>query len=251
MTLGAWIFLSVVLILVVLNKPFRKLVLWAAAISAVGCSIVYGYIWVAEWREQRQKAHEAAIQQKRLDDCNVRLNAMSSSNDQMLKAFQQRANANRCLANPNITPEEAALLKPGETLGAPVTLDLSKAQPIAGEGQDQRGPGSMPDSAGPPAVDLSAGMVPKSSTSSHLPPGYKLEEPTRKSAHPTTIEGTVTKDAVLYSESSPAGPEGEVLGKVESGTHVRVIRFDPIYENVLVRTPNGITGWLSRDGIDY
>lgn len=117
MTLGAWIFLSVVLILVVLDKPFRRLFLWAAAISAVCCGIVYGYAWVAEWREQRQKAHEAAIQQKKLDDCNARLNAMSSSNDQMLKAFQQRASANRCLANPNITPEEAARLKPGEVLG--------------------------------------------------------------------------------------------------------------------------------------
>jgi hypothetical protein len=64
-------------------------------------------------------------------------------------------------------------------------------------------------------------------------------------ARPKTIEGTVTKDAAVYSESLPAGPGGQVLSKVESGTHVRVMRFDSTYGNVQVMAPNGITGLIS------
>jgi uncharacterized protein YgiM (DUF1202 family) len=44
---------------------------------------------------------------------------------------------------------------------------------------------------------------------------------------------------------------GQVLGKVENGTHVLVIRLDSIYGNVQVTTHNGITGWLSSDEINY
>ncbi len=182
-------------------------------------------------------AREAAIQQKKQDDCIARLNAVSSR-DAMENAFERLANADRCRANPNITPEQVALLKPGETLGAPVTPDFSKAQPIFDISKAQ-------------PIDLSAGMVPKPSASSHLPPGYTLEQPAKKPVPPKAIEGTVIKDAVVYGESLPGGPGGQVLGKVESGTHVRVIRLDSIYGNVQVRTPNGITGWLSSNEINY
>ena len=72
-----------------------------------------------------------------------------------------------------------------------------------------------------------------------------------KSVRPKTIEGTVTKDAVVYSKSLPGGPGGQVLGKVESGTHVRVIRLDSIYGNLQVKAPNGIAGWISIGDVSY
>ncbi len=74
MTLGAWIFLSVVLVLVVFNKAFRRFFFWAAAISAVCCGLFFGYLWVRDWQERREKAREVAIQQKKQNDCNARLN---------------------------------------------------------------------------------------------------------------------------------------------------------------------------------
>ena len=43
----------------------------------------------------------------------------------------------------------------------------------------------------------------------------------------------------------------QVLGKVESGTHVRVIRLDSIYGNVQVSAPNGITGWIGTGDVRY
>lgn len=75
MTLGAWIFLSVVLLLVVFHKPFRKFFLWAVAVSAVCCGLFWGYGWIRDWRERTAMAREAAIQQRKQDDCNARLNA--------------------------------------------------------------------------------------------------------------------------------------------------------------------------------
>jgi hypothetical protein len=70
-------------------------------------------------------------------------------------------------------------------------------------------------------------------------------------ARPKTIEGTVTKDAVVYSESLPGGPGVQVLDQVESGTHFRVIRLDSIYANGQVRAPNGITGWINIGDVSY
>jgi hypothetical protein len=216
MTLGAWIFLAVVLLLVVLNKPFRKFFFWAAAVSAVCCGLFFGYVSVGEWRDHKAMAREAAIQQKKQDDCEARLNAGLSA-EGAPNVIQKLANADICRANITITVDEA--------IAAPhPTLDFSKAQPITGQGQSQR---------------------------SHLPPGYTLEQPARKSVRLKTIEGTVTRDAVLYGESLPLRPGGQLLGKVKSGTHVRVIRLDSIYGNVQVRTPDGITGWLSSDEINY
>jgi len=217
MTLGAWIFLSVLLVLVVVNKPFRKFFLWAAALCVVCFGFFYGYVSVRDWRERRTLAREAAIQQKKQDDCNARLNALNSSTDRMLDYFERRANAETCRANPDVTvaqiQQEKQLLKPGETLGETITKDSG-----------------APDT---------------------LPADFFDERDKRKVSHEKTVEGIVRKDAVVYSESSPAGPGGQVLGKVESGTHVRVIRLDSMYGNVQVRTPKGITGWLSNGDISY
>jgi hypothetical protein len=197
MTLSVWVFLYVVLVLVVFNKPFRKFFLWAAAISVVCCGLIYVYTWVADWREYRVMAREAAIQQKKQDDCNARLN-VGLKTEGFPDAFERLTNADRCRANPNITPEEAARFKSREVLG---------------DSRTKTNPGLL--------------------------------------VRPKTRKGTVTKDTVVYSESSPAGPSGQVLGKVKSGTHVRIIRLDSIFGNVQVKAPNGITGWLGRNDINY
>jgi hypothetical protein len=205
MTLGAWIFLSVVLILVVLNKPFRKFFLWAAAISVVFCGLFFGYMWIKAWRERREQAREAAIQQKKQDDCTARLNKASSLNpDSSAYVMQKLANEDLCRSNPDATVQQAI-----SVLGKPQApkLDFSKAQPIG--------------------------------------------EVSAKLSHHKTIEGTIKSDVVVYAESLPGGPGGQLLGKVEKDTHVQVIRLDGIYQNVLIKTPSGITGWVSSSDVDY
>jgi len=209
MTLGAWIFLSVVLVLVVFNKPFRKFFLWAAAVSVVCCGLFFGYIAIKDWRERKAMAIEEAMRQKKQDDCNARLNAAASPGA-MENAFERLANADLCQANPEITIDEAA--------------------------QHRKNPQQ---------VTIAPSTIPP------LPPGYTLEQPARKSVRLKTIEGTVTKDAILYGESLPGGPGGQVLGKAESGTHVRIIRLDSILGNVQVKAPNGVTGWISADDVRY
>ena len=122
-------------------------------------------------------------------------------------AFQKLANNDLCLANPDITPEEARLLKPGETLGKarlgtqrPVTLDFSKAQPLP--------PGYTIEK--PPATDPAAQTVP-------IPQGATIGAPVgpstlpadffdkQKGSHSRRVEGTITSEAVIYSESMPGG----------------------------------------------
>jgi hypothetical protein len=74
------------------------------------------------------------------------------------------------------------------------------------------------------------------------------ELPIQRNLHRTAGATCFT---TLLQRKPPGGPGGQVLGKVESGTHVRVIRLDPIYGNVQVRAPNGITGWISIGDVSY
>jgi hypothetical protein len=173
-------------------------------------------------------AREAAIQQRKQDDCNARLNAVGSPSDKMTDAFERLANADRCRANPNITPEQVALLKPGETA-----------------------PGFIPDSVGPPAIDLSAGMVSKPSASSHLPPGYTLEQLVRKSVRPKTIEAQLQKTPWFTAKVLPLALVARYSVKSKAVRTSEVIRLDSINGNVQIKTPNGITGWVSGDEINY
>src|SRR5215471_2467814 len=216
MALGAWIFLSVVLFLVILNRPFRKFFFWAAGIATVCCGLFFGYVSIKDWRERRQQARQAAIHQKKQDDCNARLNANSPD------AFQKLANIDLCLANPDITVDEAAAAQHQKNLDQ-VTFDPRAGYTL----KHPEGAAAAPDT---------------------LPADFFAK---RNASHSTTLEGTITKDAVIYAESLPSGPGGRVLDKIESGTHVRVIRLDSIYGNVQIRTQNGITGWISSDDVSY
>lgn len=83
--------------------------------------------------------------------------------------------------------------------------------------------------------------------------GYALEQLAQKSvaSHTKAIEGTITKEVVVYSESLPGGPGGQVLCRVQNGTRVRVMRLDSIYGNVQVKTQDGITGSISADEVNY
>lgn len=73
MTLGAWIFLSVLLLLVVLHKQFRKFFFWTAGIAAVCFGIFAGYSYLKERLKERREAAEQAAYLKRVDKCVTRL----------------------------------------------------------------------------------------------------------------------------------------------------------------------------------
>lgn len=210
MPLGAWIFATAVLLLVVLNKPFRKFFFWAASVGGVCLLLFLGYMLVQKYAEERRQKQEEALQKQKLDAC---IDRLASSPDTpfakfggKLVAFADGATpASVCAENPDITYQVADAMHPKPQ--QPPTLDFSKAVPI--------------------------------------PSGAKTKPAVLR------LLGTVTDDTAIYSESEPSGPGGQILGKIVNGTSVQVIRLDSIYDNVLVRTPAGITGWIRHSEVTY
>ena len=72
MSLGIAVFASVVLLLVVYHKTFRKVFFWTAGIAAVGCGLFFGgvYLYGRYQERQQEKREQAALLHKNLvDDC--------------------------------------------------------------------------------------------------------------------------------------------------------------------------------------
>jgi hypothetical protein len=210
MPLGAWIFATAVLLLVVLNKPFRKFFLWAAAVAGVCLGLFLGYMLVQKYAEERRQKHEEALQKQKYDACVTRLTSspadFATKFGGKLVAFADGTTPETiCTDNPEITYDVASAMHPKPQ--EPPTLDFSKAVPI--------------------------------------PSGAKTKPAVLR------LLGTVTDDTAIYSESEPAGPGGQILGKIANGTSVQVIRLDSIYDNVLVRTPTGTTGWVRHSEVTY
>jgi hypothetical protein len=73
MTLGVALFASVVLILLVYNKPFRKVFFWLAGICVVGYGLFLGGVFLYDYHEvksaERKTAQQAAEQEKAISKC--------------------------------------------------------------------------------------------------------------------------------------------------------------------------------------
>lgn len=109
MSLGAWIFLSVLLLLVVLHKQFRKFFFWAAGIAAVGCGVWFGYVYLKDRLEARRAAREQAAFLKREGECVARLtDALHLPPGYSNPRYPDGETPDSlCTTNPDITPNEA------------------------------------------------------------------------------------------------------------------------------------------------
>jgi len=135
MTLGAWIFLSVLLLLVVLHKQFRKCFFWTACAAAVCLGIFVGYSYLKERREEKRRAAEHAAFLKKADECVTRLTPPGVKQSWFLDGTTP---ASACSLNPDITENEAISqhspssvpIPEGATLGwSPVPQSRKKTTP--------------------------------------------------------------------------------------------------------------------------
>ena len=118
MTLGAWIFLSVLLLLVVLHKQFRKFFFWVAGIGAICFGIFVGYSYLSEYLQAKRKAAEQAAFLKKVDECVTRLTPSGSGKSSTgvtldfknMQYLDGATPASVCLLNPDIT-DKAAIAK--------------------------------------------------------------------------------------------------------------------------------------------
>jgi hypothetical protein len=104
MTIGWAIFASTVLVLLVLNKPFRKFMAWFAGITAV-LALVVGlgyYLWAkhADRIEAQQREAQAAAHQKLVDACMARFAQAENTADLITKVA--------CEENPDAQPQPPA-----------------------------------------------------------------------------------------------------------------------------------------------
>jgi hypothetical protein len=172
-----------------------------------------GYSLVTKYAEERRQQHEEALQKQRLDACITRLT--SSPADPFTKF------GGRLIAFADgTTPASVCSDNPD------ITYDAASAMH------------PRPEQPPPPVLDFSKALVP-------IPPSAKTRPVVPR------LQGTVTDDTAIYSESEPGGPGGQILGKIANGTSVQVIRLDSIYDNVLVRTPGGVTGWIRHTEVTY
>ncbi len=107
MTLGSALFASVILVLAVYNKPFRRVLFWVAGVGAVLAILFYGGAYgVSRYQERaEEKRRQAATaeydqeqkaKQKRQDDCVERLKK-TGDNVNVLDALSV------CLDDPDAT----------------------------------------------------------------------------------------------------------------------------------------------------
>jgi hypothetical protein len=146
MTLGAWIFLSVLLLLVVLHKQFRKVFFWAVGIGAVCFGIFVGYSYLSEYLQEKHKAAEHAAFLKKVDECVTRLipsgSAQPSSGVTLefkdMRFLDGTTPASVCSLNPEITSKEAFAehspatvpIPEGATVGWTAVPDPRKKAPV-------------------------------------------------------------------------------------------------------------------------
>lgn len=227
MSLGAALFASVVLVLAVYHKGFRKVLLWtgAAAVTlallAAGC--YFGYNRYSTWQADREARKQKAVIEKGVAACMARLGTPMPTKGRSPDFFPSDYfnNLNACQAYPDldIPPPPSGFVP--DALPARYMLDLKgKIAPIP--------PGAtiMPAENGKP-IDLSAGFVTKPKRQTHV-----------------SIEATMTCDVVVYDRDMYANGNPEAIASVHKGDTVQYIGHVTVGDQEIIRV-HGHKGYVS------
>ena len=154
MTLGAAIFASVVLVLLVYNKPFRKASAWVAGVLA-GIILVGGLGWYAygKYQDYSQAKQPAALHKKLVDACIARFFSTSDYRNtdewapylDVTTTCENNPNEDWSV-NANASTGSVIEIHGGETLkivrskstGTSTPFDMSKSAPIVYLGRNQK-----------------------------------------------------------------------------------------------------------------
>lgn len=225
MSLGVAVFASVVLILAVYHKGFRKVFLWtctvaaALAMLAVACYFVYDRY--STWQADREAHKQKAAIEKGVKACMVRLGTPmpGSPPDFIPEAFFKNLTA--CQAYPDLdisTPPQGFV---PDSLPPGYILDLKgKVAPLP--------PGAVivsPKDVAP--VDLSPGFVPKPKKETRV-----------------GLKATITCDAIVYDRDMFAGGDPEAIDSVHTGDTVQYIGHVTVGDQEIIRV-HGRKGYVS------
>jgi len=243
MSLGAAVFASVVLILAVYHKGFRKVLLWTAAVSAalalLAAACYFGYHRYSTWQADREAQRQKVLIAEGVKACMLRLGTPMPKPDTTPDSFPKDYfnNLTACQAYPDLgisPPPQGVVpdsLPPGYTLDAqgkvtpippgsivglppgPIVVplfDMSKAKPIQ----------SKP-------VDLSQGVVAKRKKETHV-----------------GLEASITCDVIVYDRDSFAGGDPEAIASVHTGDTVQYIGHVTVSDQEIIRV-HGRKGYVS------
>jgi hypothetical protein len=219
MSLGVAVFASVVLILAVYHKGFRKFLMWtgavAVALALFAGACYFGYDRYTTWRADRATKKQEAATKKGVQDCMLRLGSPMPPNGiapDFLPADYFN-NLTACQAYPDIDiPPPPSGFVP-DALPAGYMLDLKgKVAPIP--------PGAAIGDAKKEAaaIDLSAGLVPKPKRETHL-----------------GLQATITCDVVVYDRDMFAGGDPEAIASLHSGDTVQYVGHVTVGDQEIIR----------------
>lgn len=220
MSLGLGVFASVVLILAVYHKGFRKVVLWTGAVSlavallALACYLAYQRY--TTWRADREAQEQKALIDKGVESCMLRLGTPMPSEGTTPDFFPADYfnNLKACQAYPD--------------------LGFSSL-------------GFAPDLPSGYALDSKGKVVqlpPLPQGATYFPP--KNAKPIVSKATKDThgLEATITCDVVVYDRDKYAIGDPEAIASVHSGDSVQYLGHVTLGDQEIIRV-HGRKGYVS------
>ena len=226
MSLGVAVFASVVLILAVYHKGFRKVLLWtgalAAALALLAVAGYFAYERYSTWQADRAAQKQKGKLERGVHDCMLRLGtpmpAEGTAPDFIPAAFFRNLTACQAYPDLDIPPPPPGSVP--DSLPAGYMLDLKgKVAPIP--------PGAIIGSPSPAPIDLSAGLVPK-----------------RKKETNVGLEATIACDVIVYDRDQFAGGDPEAIDSLHAGDTVQYVGHVTVSSEEVIRV-HGRKGYVS------
>jgi hypothetical protein len=230
MSLGAAVFASVVLVLAVYHKGFRKVLLWTCAIAAalglLAVACYFAYDRYSTWQADRDAQKQKVVIAEGVKACMLRL------------------------STPMPKAETTPASLPKDYFG-----NLTACQAYPDLGISAPPPGVVPDSLPPGYVlDQQGKVVPLPP----LPPGFtdvppkntkpiglsaRLVSKAKKETH-AGLEATITCDVIVYDRDMYAGGDPEAIASVHTGDIVQYIGHVTVGGQEIIQV-HGRKGYVS------
>ncbi len=236
MSLGAAIFASVVLVLAVYHKGFRKVLLWtgavAAALALLAGACYFAYDRYSTWQADREAQRQKAVIAEGVTACMLRLGTPmpkgGTAPDSRPKDYFDNLTA--CQAYPDLRDSSTITPPPG------YTLEQQSASLPPGYKLDPKGKVTpIPEATARPLLDMSKAK-PIQSRPVDLSGGKPKKEP--------GLEATVTCDEIVYDRDQYAAGDPEAITSVHTGDTVQYLGHVTVGDWEIIRV-RGRKGYVS------
>jgi hypothetical protein len=202
LSLGLAVFASVVLILAVYHRGFRKVLLWTSLVIVVLAGLAlaayFGYDRYTTWKADRALKKQQAETEKGVQDCIARLGALPGM-DMLDKVYAETA----CRAYPDNVAQRDEMMRangffPDLPSGYAIEATTGKIVPL------------------PPPVSI------KIDPPTGPPPGNPFAQRQKKKT-PVGLEASISCDVIVYDRDKFDFGDPQAIGTLHKGDTVRYI----------------------------